>query len=179
MNSIKRALRDRLIKNVNLLSEEEVRRLLNLDDNEFLALLQKLEVPKKPPAPREKTGHEAIEIPFEVGGVEFVAVGFLREGEANCSGQQAADRVYDYNLRLSGRDPRLLEDNYSEIPPELQGYKLLIVLPEIITPFSACVLSFGEGKWSWKLKPLYDQPFDDKCLVVRRRDLNDIENVSA
>lgn len=167
MNEIDRdALVAGLIRCVTRLPEERVIQLLELDDDELLALLQGQET-SAAPTPKQ-TAHESICIPFTINWEQFEAVGFLRQGEVSCLGEEALRRCDNGHLVRKEADWRLLYENRAQLPTELQKYWLATARPDPDYPRLVSRLAFDSGVWYGNWHDLGGQ-WVGGLLVVRRR----------
>jgi hypothetical protein len=112
--------------------------------------------------------HEETRIPFEIGGERFVAMGFLRTGEASCALEDALHRLRSKSPVANSEDWLRLHAWRRSLPAELHGYRLATARCE--NPRGALrYLVLGEHDEEWQQFSMhYARVCDEKYLIVCR-----------
>ena len=105
-----------------------------------------------------------ILIKFEVDGLQFEAVGALRDGEPRCLIEEALRRTAGENGgAIKGKDEAFLRARLAQLPSELDPYWLVTDERHPARPRDVSCFERDYHRWDW-----LGYSFTSHYLIVRR-----------
>lgn len=113
--------------------------------------------------------HKDIRIPFEVGGRNFEAVGFLKDGESSVDGKTMLSRIAEENGGAIGQeDVAFLSERRNNFPKEIRRYTLATGIHKPGGPQDVSCFVWGDGDQWYRGWLFLEGQWDDHFLVLRR-----------